>query len=277
MPKSNFNQFLDECEHFKTFENKTISKISFETNHHDDHECESVNQSQNQNQSATSNYNTSFSEKSSNAFSSNIFLSNNANRQGQNRFSTNRSSHNNNIYHNNHNENSRNARMEKNMFKKMDANQCTNQTAVQDFGVSPSSSTSHIVEINNETFPSLVPTPVSNTNNNTVPKKFKNFKDAICASAAEPALSPTKQKQLKAMAVKQSSVTRIPHPLDVKKGSEMYAKKILAKTKILAYGDDEDDGDDYYVDDSNEESLYKSHYKQTFIKKRYSDNDDSDD
>ena len=31
MPKSNFNQFLDECEDFSTAEKVSMSKISFET------------------------------------------------------------------------------------------------------------------------------------------------------------------------------------------------------------------------------------------------------
>lgn len=280
MPKSNFNQFLDECEHFKKSENKTMNKISFETNHHDHHHDreyqENENQSQSQSQSVTENptYKTSLSsEKISNAFSSNIFLSKNPNnpnntynakRQSQNRF-----------------ENTGNPRKD-NVFKKMDANKDTSQRVFQNFGAtSSSSSSSNIVEINNETFPSLVPTSVSSTTitntNKTVPKKFKNFKDAICASSAEPALSPTKQKQLKAMAVKQSSVAHHhPTPLavkNVKKDSELYAKKILAKTKNLAY----DDGD-YHTDDNNEESLYKSNYKQIFIKRRCNDDvDDSDD
>ena len=83
------------------------------------------------------------------------------------------------------------------------------------------------------------------------------------------------------MAVKQSSVAHhYPTHLavkSVKKDSELYAKKILAKTKNLAYDDDEDDGD-YHTDDNNEESLYKSNYKQIFIKRRCNDDvDDSDD
>lgn len=299
MPKSNFNQFLDECEHFKTSENKTISKISFETKPHREHEGED----QDKNRTVTSaNYNAA-SASSSNTFSSNIFLSNNANGQGQNRFTTkklnsnsnsNNSSNSSNIYHN---ENTRNTRTENNhnnhnMFRKMDANQDIKQRPREFQGFcalspspSPSPSASHIVEINNETFPSLVSTSVSSTTTNTVvPKKFKNFKDAICASAPEPVVSPTKQKQLKAMAaLKQSSATH--HPTSfaikaVKKDSEIYAKKILAKTKNIGYDDDEDDGD-YDVDDNNknnEEFLYKSHYKQNFIKRRCgNDSDDSDD
>lgn len=279
MPKSNFNQFLDECEHFKTFESKTVSKISFETNLG----LESENESQNKSQPIVSNYNTSLSssssEKHSNARSSNIFLSNNANSKGQNRFSTNRSNNNNNnnAAHNiNDNEH---VKRENNIFKKMD----TSQT----FGASPPPSTSsHVVEINNETFPSLGSTSVSNsTTNNTVPKKFKNFKDAICTSVAEPVLSPSKQKQLKAIPVKsQSSFTGVPPPLAVKKDSEMYAKKILAKTKNFAmdydnYDDDDDDDGDYHVQDisNNNESLYKNNYKQTFIKRWCNHNDDSDD
>ena len=292
MPKSNFNQFLDECEHFKTSENKTISKISFETKPHREYEGEV----QDKNRTVTSaNYNAA-SASSSNSFSSNIFLSNNANGQGQNRFTTkklnsnsnsNNSSNSSNIYHN---ENIRNTRTENNhnMFRKMDANQDINQRprAFQGFcAPSPSPSASHIVEINNETFPSLVSSSVSSTTANTVvPKKIKNFKDAICASVAEPVVSPTKQKQLKAMAaLKQSSVTH--HPTSfavkaVKKDSEMYAKKILAKTKNIGYDDDEDYGD-YDAGDNNnnnEEFLYKSNYKQNFIKRRCgNDSDDSDD
>ena len=268
MPKSNFNQFLDECEDFKTFESKKISKISFEINtqtHHDPYKCE--NQYQNQTVNVSSS-----SETSSNAtLSSNIFLS--ANGQGQNGFSTNRFNTSENAK-NTRRENNNNNNNNNNMFKKMDAN----QTAVQNCG--GASSSSHTLEINNQTFPSLVQTSiVSSTTNNTVPKKFKNFKDAICSSADKPLLSPTKQKQIKAMALKQSSVLHHPHPLAVKavkKDSEMYAKRILAKTKNVAYDDDEDD-DDYHDDDNNEESLYQSHYKPNFMKRRCNDSDDSDD
>lgn len=271
MPKSNFNQFLDECEDFKTFESKKISKISFETNthnHNDEYQCEKQHQNRTVNASSSS-------ETSSNAtLSSNIFLS--ANGQGQNRFSTNRF----NISEHAH---ARNTRRENkiNMFKKMDAN----KTAVQNYDGSggASSSSSHTLEINNETFPSLVSTSAvsSTTTSNAVPQKFKNFKDAICASVDEPVLSPTKQKQIKVMAaLKQPSVLHHPHPLAVKavkKDSEMYAKKILAKTKNVAYDDDEDD-DNYHTDDNNEEFLlHQSRYKQNFMKRRCNDGDDSDD
>ena len=292
MPKSNFNQFLDECEDFKTFENKTISKINFEPNLHDEYEIENQNQNSN---AVTANYTTTSSSSSSsslakysNPFSSNIFLSNNsANGQGQNRFSTKRlnNSNGNNSNDNNvgHNEDARNTRRENNMFKKMSSNQDTNQTAVKCYGGASSSlSTSHIVEINNETFPSLVSASaaVSSTNNTAIPKKFKNFKDAICASPAEPVLSPTKQKQLKAIAMASVKQSNIAHPLAVKavkKDSEMYAKKILAKTKKFGYDDDEDDADYHTDDDNNEDCAGKSHYIQNFMKRRCNDdNEDSD-
>jgi hypothetical protein len=101
-----------------------------------------------------------------------------------------------------------------------------------------------VVEINNETFPSLTSTTVTAaTTASGIPKKFKNFKDAICASAPEIPLtqSPTKQKQTRAL-----PNSAIPPPMVVKRDSEIYAKKILAKTKNIArfYDDDDDDGDD---------------------------------
>ena len=292
MPKSNFNQFLDECEDYKTVENNKISKISFETKHPDCEYDQTVSSNSNTSSfssNAFSSNNASSSSNASNAsnaFSSNIFLSknaNSANRQGQNRF--NHSSH--------VDVNVRNARRENNIFKKTD----TSQSTVQKYGGNggnggngsaslltslTSSTPSNMIEINNETFPSLGSTSTvsGGTSNAEAPKKFKNFKDAICASASavEPVLSPTKQKQLKAIK-KQSSVA---HPLAVKaekKDSEMYAKKILAKTNNFAYDDDEDDGGDHHVNDyyNEEESLYKSQYKQNFIKRRCNDGDYSGD
>ena len=110
-----------------------------------------------------------------------------------------------------------------------------------------------VVEINNETFPSLksAAITITTTNNSIIPKKFKNFKDAICASAAASTpvqQSPAKQKQARAL-----PNTAIPLPMVVKRDSEMYAKKMLAKTKKNAafYDDGDDDGDD---DDDNRNS-----------------------
>jgi hypothetical protein len=127
--------------------------------------------------------------------------------------------------------------VQSNIFKKMDDNsQCFNPIQTV-----KSTSTS-VIEINNETFPSLRSsvTAAAATTASSVPKKFKNFKDAICAAANVPTPSPTKQKQNRVLPNSQ-----FPPPLVVKKDSEMYAKKMLAKTKNLAaYYDDDDDEDD---------------------------------
>ena len=153
------------------------------------------------------------------------------------------------------------------------------------------SSTSSVtfIEINNETFPSLAPprtltkggnsnssnnsNGVNNSNggnsNSSIPKKFKNFKDAISASVPEPAVvSPTKKKQIKALQDLHSFKTNHHPPLFVKRESE-----ILAKSGI--YNDEHDDDDDGFENDARGYN-YRS-YKSKLTKKQYIRNDDSDD
>jgi hypothetical protein len=99
------------------------------------------------------------------------------------------------------------------------------------------------------------------TTSSTITKKFKNFKDAICASApAAPVVlstSPTKQKQTRVL-----PNSAIHLPVVVKRDSEMYAKKMLAKTKNISavYHDDYDEDDD----DDNREFSCNRNSKPTF-------------
>jgi hypothetical protein len=289
MPKSNFNQLIDECEGFTGIEtyNNTNNKIIFENKQPDpepvsNSECETKKRN---NQNINTN---------SNASSSNIFLSKNVNSR-QNRFSmnhqfingsvantnafSNSNRDNNNSNSNNNNSNSNNNNRDRNgnnvnvnMFKKASD---VNDVA---FPSSSSSSISSSIEINNETFPSLAPprilTKKVGDSASAVPKKFKNFKDAITASAPEPVVpSPTKQKQIKALQELHSSKTKphLPPPLLIKRESEM-----LAKTKkISGFYDNECDDDDDFDNDNNHEYGYS--YKHKPAKKQYNDDDDSDD
>jgi hypothetical protein len=276
MPKSNFNQLIDECEGF-TKHQTCKNKISFENKQPEPEpkpvscsleiECETKKQNY---QNANTN---------SNVGSSNIFLSKNVNSR-QNIFSTNSNGNVSNANpfikcNNNSNSNGDN-NVNVNMFKKVgDANEV----------VFPSSSSSSIpssssIEINNETFPSLAPPRILTKNvgdsnhgsaNSAVPKKFKNFKDAITASAPEPTVpSPTKQKQIRALQQLQSCKpsSRLPPPLLIKRESEM-----LAKTAGF-YDNECDDDDDDFDHDNNCEYGYG--YKHKPAKKQYN-NDDSDD
>ena len=252
MPKSNFNQFLDECEDFTTTTDEKMSmrKISFETKPPPcNDECESNQPNQpNQNDIKTLNvFSSNLNARSSSSFSScssNVFLSKSANnsRDRFDRFSTNRM----NNYTNaapsrttiTTTTTTNATNVQTNIFKKIgDNNHCFNQIPLETSR--PMSAT--VIEINNETFPSLTSTPVAAaTAASSVPKKFKNFKDAICAAAPAPSASPTKQKQARVL-----PTSAIPPPVVVKRDSEMYAKKILAKTKIISavYDDDDDDED----------------------------------
>ena len=284
MPKSNFNQFIDECEDFtnhQTFinnnNNNNNNKISFENKQLESEsisrsleiECETKKQN-NQNSKAI-------------ASSSNIFLSKNVNSR-QNRFSMNINGNvaNTNAFGNgksnsNSNSNSNRDNVNVNMFKR----------AGNPNDVAASSSSSHSssipsitssIEINNETFPSLAPLGkvgvIGHTiANSTIPKKFKNFKDAITASAPEPVVpSPTKQKQIKALQDLHSCKIKshLPPPLLIKRESEM-----LAKT--TGFYDNEDDDDEYENDNPGYNSGYMYNYKPKPIKKYYNNNDDSDD
>ena len=272
MPKSNFNQFLDECENFRTAENTSMSKISFETNPHCNDECESqtkqTNQTNQTNQNCdhhndkhikTLNTFSSNSKLNTRCSSSNVFLSKSANnsRDKFDRFSTNGM--------NNYTNASSTTNVQTNIFKKTDGdNNCFNQIPTV------TSTSMPVVEINNESFPSLTSTTVTaaTTASSSVPKKFKNFKDAICASAPAPALSqsPTKQKQTRAL-----PNSTVPPPTVVKRDSEMYAKKMLAKTKnLVAFYDNEDDGDD---DDDNRDFTCNRNSKPIFMNNYGNDSD----
>jgi hypothetical protein len=263
MSKSNFNQFF--CEDLK--KNETVSNSVHEA------ECETKKQNNHQISNANANANASNS--------SNIFLSRSVN-ACQNRFSMNRfhsgdTAANVNAHPNpNPNPNpfgsgvnkNNNANINVNIFKKMGgANEFENVTP------NPSSTSSvTFIEINNETFPSLAPPrTLTNGGNNSssIPKKFKNFKDAISASVPEPAVvSPTKKKQIKALQDLHSFKTNHHPPLFVKRESE-----ILAKSGI--YNDEHDDDDDGFENDARGYN-YRS-YKSKLTKKQYIRNDDSDD
>jgi hypothetical protein len=289
MPKSNFNQLIDECEGFTATEtyNKTNNKIIFENKQPEPEPKPVSNSLEIECETKKQNYQNASAHSHSNVSSSNIFLSKNVNNH-QTRFSTKHqfingtnngtvananpfSKCNNN---NNCNRNGNNVNI--NMFKKVgDANDVA-------FPASSSSSISSSIEINNETFPSLAPPriltkkvgdSIHDSASGAIPKKFKNFKDAIIASAPEPAVpSPTKQKQIKALQELQSCKTKshLPPPLLIKRESE-----ILAKTKKISGFYDNDDDDDEYENDTP--PGYTSYnYKHQLAKKQYN-NDDSDD
>jgi hypothetical protein len=292
MPKSNFNQFIDECEDF-TNHQTCKNKISFENkqpvsepnpepkpiSRSFEIDCETKKQ---YNQSANTNSNTI-------ASSSNIFLSKNVNSR-QTRFSMNingnvantnafengnRNNNSNNNSNNNRNNNSNNNsnnnrdNVNVNMFKKAGNPNDVATSSSSSHSTSIPSITSSI-EINNETFPSLAPpgkvgdSKHGITSSSTVPKKFKNFKDAITASAPEPVVpSPTKQKQIKA---------HLLPPLLIKRESEMLA---MAKTKTAEFYDNECDDDDDFDHDNHREYGYS--YKHKPAKKQYNNNNNNDD
>ena len=259
MPKSNFNQFIDECEEFRTAENTSMSKISFETKPPCNDECDNQTNPNNENGHNHSHIFNTFSSNSnarcdSNSSSSNIFLSKSANNT-RDKFSTNRM--------NNYTNATATTNVQSNIFKKMDDNnQCFNPIQTV-----KSTSTS-VIEINHETFPSLRSsvTATAATTASSVPKKFKNFKDAICSAAHVPTPSPTKQKQHRVL-----PNSAFPPPLVVKRDSEMYAKKMLAKTKnFAAYYDDDDDENDN--DDIQDFSCGRSS-KSTFLNNYGNDSD----
>ena len=262
MPKSNFNQFLDECEDARTAEKASVSKISFEMKPPCNDECESKTNHNHNDNSHVKTLNT-FSSNSnthcSSGSSSNIFLSKSSNSgRGRivDRFSTNVQTN-----------------IQTNIFKKTDDNNCFNPIHT----TTTTSTSMPTVEINNETFPSLTPVTVASaTTSSSGPKKFKNFRDAICATASAPVTapaatpSPTKQKQTRAL----PNSAFLP-PMIVKRDSEIYAKKMLAKTKNLAafYGDEDDDDDDD-GDDIRDFGCSRNN-KPTFIN-NYGNGNDSD-
>jgi hypothetical protein len=145
-----------------------------------------------------------------------------------------------------------------NIFLNANSMQTAEKVVVAAAAASPS-----VIELKSElAFPSLISSSVSSsTSASTAPKKFKNFKDAITSLP-----SPKKQvKELKPL-VMQSVVKRpVPPPLLVKKESEAFARKVLAKNINIA--DDDDD-----VDDDDEE--YGVEVKKN--NKTYYDDEDSD-
>jgi hypothetical protein len=143
-----------------------------------------------------------------------------------------------------------------NMFLNANSMQTAEKVAAASVAVTSPS----IIELNSESaFPSLTTSSTSSsTSASTAPKKFKNFKDAITSLP-----SPKKQvKEIKPL-VMQSVVKRPSIPLLVKKESEAFARKVLAKNINIA--DDDDDDDDEYGEEVKQNN------------KTYYDDDDGDD
>jgi hypothetical protein len=303
MPKSNFSQFLDECEDdVRAGEKKSISKISFETKsppphcNHDEYENQTIetNQTNNENNNNIKTLNTSNSISNAairrcsdggrgSGVSSNIFLSKSANnhRERFDRFST--QGQRMNSFTNATATASSIKSVQTNIFKSSgdnDSSHSFNSTQTATATATPTSTS--VVEINNETFPSLTSarttTAAATNGGNSIPKKFKNFKDAICASAPAPAplMSPKKQKQTRML-----PISTIPPPVVVKRDSELYAKKMLAKTKNIAAFYDDDDNDDDNDDDCDDDDdgddirRFGRSRPTTFVKNSYY-GDDSD-
>jgi hypothetical protein len=200
------------------------------------------------------------SSSSSSSSSSNVFLSKSANngRDRFDRFST--------TINRNATSITNATSVQTNIFKKTDDNnQCFNENPLAASRSMPTT----VIEINNETFPSLTSAPVAAaTTTRSVPKKFKNFKDAICAAAPTlAASSPTKQKQSRVL-----PNSAIPPPMVVKRDSEMYAKKMLTKTKNISavYDDDDDDEDG---DDDNPDFNRNRNSKPIFMNNYGNDSD----
>ena len=277
MPKSNFNQFIDECDDFTSIGiyNKT-SKISFETNN----ETNQTNQTNQTNANA-------LSHKPPVIKSSNIFLSKNINKytttttNGEKKVSP--------VVNDGNSGGNANECINKNknvnIFKKMDSNLVS---------TTPSST---VIEINNETFPSLLSahkpstkkiTDGNGSGNNSGKsggesslKKIKNFKDAICSPALTTASvqarqSPTKQKNIN-MAYNNFPPPAAPLPSSVKRGSEMFAKKMLIKTNATLSQDYYSDNDnDYECDDGQVYNLNNNCHYKSYNKCNNGNNDDSD-
>jgi hypothetical protein len=286
MPKSNFNQFIRECEDYQTIKNNSIKKISIEPcadscedkmlSNDNNKPIQTRQQDQMQTQTRIENdlkksntflYNRS-SDVSSNtrnftSFSNNIFLSKSINHKNKVSLFANA---------NDADANDANANVKKNMFKNTSANQPQQQPLTQ----------TQIIEINDETFPSLTSSTKMNSKNGTTAnsvsvhyeKKIKNFKNAIVSGP--PSFSPKKPTHLNGQNIMNQS-TRIIPPLDVKRNSEMTVKKVLTKTKHLTDYNNEnnyDDDDDYYGDDGNIYNFSRTRPKSMFIFN--SDADESD-
>jgi hypothetical protein len=279
MPKSNFNQFIDECDDFTSIGiyNKT-SKISFETN-------ESKNETNQTNQTNQTNAN-ALSHKPPVIKSSNIFLSKNVNKYTTT--TTNCEKKVSPIVNDGNSGGNANESINKNVniFKKMDINLVS---------TTPSST---VIEINNDTFPSLLsahkPSTKKITDGNgngsgksggeSSLKKIKNFKDAICSAALTTASvqarqSPTKQKNININMAYNNfpPPAAAPLPSLVKRGSEMFAKKMLIKTNATLSQDyDSDNDNDYECDDGQVYNLNNNYRYNSYNKCNNGNNDDSD-
>lgn len=314
MPKSNFNQFLDECHDYQAVENNSVSKIHFETISHSHEKCDDQTI---QNENPGKHHNESSVNSSSNSFPGSYTMSKSQSKTGFKKMNTQHSSRFNNsdpdstssnIFlssskksnSNNKNwflknSNKTNENVQTNLFKNVNA------FADPDPHLLRIPST-QMIEINNETFPSLPTSATTNTKSksatvhmnadntsNAFPKKIKNFKDAItCASASVPTppASLKKEKQLSTPSTQYISQSRVmirPPPLLVKRDSEMCAKKVLANAKnISTYYEDDDNGGDDDEDDSSDhihEYSCSRRSRPTFIKRQFNNtyNDESDD
>lgn len=233
MPKSNFSQFLDECQDDRTLKSKPKRRYS---------ESESKEDG-NVNFYSESGSSSTLNTGSSRSLCSNIFLSKDINRNNKNVFS----SRTNSTQSANANKEISKGETSTNMFKKMDSDKNVYSVKTTHVPETPVP----ILEISNETFPSLKSSVTTSfiADSKVVPKKFKNFKDALVH------VSPIKQKQTKEEVFQRSHpVLASPPPLVVKRDSEVYAKKMLAKTKGLTafYDSDNDENYDDYSDYTNQ-------------------------
>ena len=280
MPKSNFNQFLDECVNveIETFENQlSTDKISFELKSEDVYKCKNQNGC---NDDVVKKMDT-FSCSSSNIFlsknensRSNIFLTNKTKTMNVYRKTnaTNNNATNNNATNNN---------ATNNIFKRMD-DMNKNYTTMSIPPTMPVSVSTRqmstpsvpIIEINNETFPSLTSgaTPTID-GNKIVPKKIKNFKDAVCATASA-SVPPTPAGNVHPSPRVLPISTTLP-PV-IKRDSEIYAKKMLIKTNTFGALYDDDD-DDCISDEDICNRNYRCAIKPTLSKRRFNKYDYSDD
>lgn len=257
MPKSNFSQYVDECDYDYFTTIGKPNKLSFENN--ESNEIKVTNETLNLNKSKDNELNASYKPPpppplitSSNAKclsnGSNIFLSKNANnsiRRSDDKYDS---------------------ISNKNIFKKtntgeMNANANANANAVNCVA-------SSVIEINDDTFPCLVSNKLStmksknnndseSNNNIQYLKQNKNFKDAICAAAP---VSVTPVSACASSTIKRAhthvQLCHFPPPFLVKKDSEMFAKKILINTK----GDYESENENENENQNDDECEYRDNY-----------------
>lgn len=239
MPKSNFSQYIDECDYYSNSNIGTCNtnKISFENNEN--------SELKNENQSITIESNATIlqpykppsmmtSNGLSNGSSLNIFLSKHTNnsirRIGEK-----------------HDGN-------KNIFKKTNDGVINSNASVS--AINNSVPSPVVIEINDDTFPCLMSTSklsTANNNNsrgesNTHLKKNKNFKDAICAPKPPLSVTPMPSSASTIYTIKKHTLipvsNHVPPPFLVKKDSEMIAKKILTKTAVADDGSENENDDE---------------------------------